>query len=124
VTAYPQNAVLRNNLAVLLELGGDLTGAEALLREAFAEEPTLPQFSKNLGDLLYRAGRYDEANEAYQRAAKLDPDLGDDLYFKLGNIAYKLLDRAAALSMWQRVIALNPAHQLARTNLETLGASA
>lgn len=124
VTAYPQNAVLRNNLAVLLELGGDVTGAETLLREAFAEEPTLPQFSKNLGDLLYRAGRYDEANEAYQRAAKLAPDLGDDLYFKLGNIAYKLLDRAAALSMWQRVIALNPAHQLARTNLETLGASA
>ena len=85
----PANAVLQNNLAVLLELSGDVAGAEKMLRAALAEDPALPQVSKNLADMLYRNGRYDEAAEAYERAAKLDPELGDDLYFKLGNIAYK-----------------------------------
>ncbi len=124
VEAYQHNPVLRNNLAVLLELGGDLAEAETMLRAALAEDPTLPQLSKNLGDLLYRAGRYDDAFEAYERAAKLAPDLGDDLYFKLGNIAYKRREKDRARTYWQRVTALNPAHQLARANLDTLDATA
>ena len=61
-----------------------MAGAETALRAALAEDPSLPQISKNLADILYRNGRYDEAREAYERAAKLAPDLGDDLYFKLG----------------------------------------
>ena len=66
-----------------------LAEAEQVLRAALAEEPSLPQLSKNLGDLLYRAGRYEDAQEAFDRAAKLAPDLGDDLYFKLGNLAFR-----------------------------------
>ena len=77
------------------ELAGDVAGAETMLRAALAEDPSLPQISKNLADLLYRNGRYDDALEAYERAAKLAPDLGDDLYFKLGNIAYKRRDHDA-----------------------------
>ena len=100
--AFPGSAVLQNNLAVLLELTGDMAGAEAALRAALAEDPSLPQVSKNLADILYRNGRYDEANEAYERAAKLAPELGDDLYFKLGNIAYKRRDHGAARAGWSR----------------------
>jgi tetratricopeptide (TPR) repeat protein len=124
VAAHPSNAVLRNNLAVLLELSGDLAGAEAMARSAFSEEPTYSQISKNLGDLMYRAGRYDEALDAYERAAKLNPDLGDDLYFKMGNIAFRRRDQDRARVCWQRATALNPGHQLARTNLDTLGTAA
>ena len=54
-----------------------------------AEDASLPQLPRTSADILYRAGRYDDALEAYERAAKLAPELGDDLYFKLGNIAYK-----------------------------------
>lgn len=118
--AHPAHAVLQNNLAVLLELGGDAAGAEAAIRAALAEGPGIPQVSKNLADLLYRAGRYEDAREAYERAAKLAPDLGDDLYFKLGNLAYRRRDREGARSCWSRATALNPGHELARTNLETL----
>jgi tetratricopeptide (TPR) repeat protein len=121
VAAHPGNAVLRNNLAVLLEAAGDLVAAEAELRGALAEDPTLPQVSKNLADLYYRAGRYDEAFEAYERAAKLQPELGDDLYFKLGNIAFKRRDHARARASWLRAAELNPGHQLARANLDMLG---
>jgi tetratricopeptide (TPR) repeat protein len=123
VAAYPTNAVLQNNLAVLLELSGDVGGAEAMLRAALAEDPSLPQISKNLADILYRNGRYDEAAEAYERAAKLSPDLGDDLYFKLGNIAYKRRDHARARESWAQATSLNPGHQLARANLEMLDLS-
>ena len=124
VGAHPNSAPLRNNLAVLQELGGDLASAEMMLRTAPAENPTLAQVSKNLGDLLYRAGRYDDAFEAYERAAKLSPDLGDDLFFKMGNIAFKRRDRERARACWKRVTELNPGHQLARANLDTLDATA
>jgi len=120
VAAHGAKAVLRNNLGVLLEQAGDAGAAEETLRSAYAEEPTLPQISKNLADLCYRSGRYDEAFDAYERAAKLDPDLGDDLYFKLGNIAFKRQDHARAKASWTRAIELNPGHQLARANLEQL----
>ena len=124
VAAHPASPVLRNNLAVLLEASGDLPGAEAELRAALAEDPSLPQISKNLADLSYRAGRYDEAFEAYERAAKLDPELGDDLYFKLGNLAFKRGDQARARASWERATELNPGHQLARANLDMLGRTA
>jgi tetratricopeptide (TPR) repeat protein len=120
VAAFPQHAVLRNNLSVLLEAAGDLPGAETELKAALAEDPSLPQVSKNLADLCYRSGRYDDAFEAYERAAKLQPDLGDDLYFKLGNLAYKRRDTARARASWERATELNPGHQLARANLDML----
>jgi tetratricopeptide (TPR) repeat protein len=120
VAAHAASAVLRNNLAVLLEASGDLVGAEAELRTALTEDPALAQISKNLGDLFYRSGRYDEALEMYERAAKLQPELGDDVHFKLGNIAFKRGDRARARESWQRATELNPGHQLARANLDML----
>jgi tetratricopeptide (TPR) repeat protein len=120
IAAYPANAVRRNNLAVLRELSGDLRGAEELVRMAIRDEPSQPQLSKNLGDLAYRASRYDEAWAAYRRAIELAPDLGDDVYFKLGNIAYKRNDRDLAAQLWRRALELNPNHELAKTNLETL----
>jgi tetratricopeptide (TPR) repeat protein len=123
VTTHPKNPVLQNNLAVLLESSGDVEGAEAMLRAALAEDAALPQVSKNLADILYRNGRYDEAAEAYERAAKLNPELGDDLYFKLGNIAYKRRDHARARESWAQATSLNPGHQLARANLEMLDLS-
>lgn len=123
VAAHPSSAILRNNLAVLLETGGDAAGAEQLLRAALAEEPSIPQISKNLGDLCYRSGRYDEAASMYERAAKLAPELGDDLYFKLGNIAFKRRDTDQARNCWAQAAALNPGHQLARANLDMLDAA-
>jgi len=120
VASYPASAVLNNNLAVLFELGGDIAAAETQLDRAFTEEPTLPQISKNMADLLYRAGKYDDAYAAYERVIKLNPDLGDDLYFKLGNISFKRRDFTHAKAYWQRATELNAGHELARSNLAML----
>ncbi|HEY2824994.1 MAG TPA: DUF4388 domain-containing protein [Gemmatimonadales bacterium] len=121
LTKYDEHPILANNLAVLLELSGDVGQAEDLLRNAIQVEPSLPQPSKNLGDILYRAGKYDDAWEAYERAIKHQPKLGDDVYFKLGNIAYKRREREIAGQMWRRALEINPQHELAKTNLETMG---
>jgi tetratricopeptide (TPR) repeat protein len=117
---FPHNAPLRNNVAVLCERRGELDRAEQLLAAALEEEPSLPQLSKNLGDLFYRGGRPEEAQQAYQRAVKLAPRLGDDVYFKLGNLAYRERKTEEAAAAWKEALVLNPAHELARTNLATL----
>ncbi len=122
IALYPTQVVLQNNLAVLLEVRGERDEAEQILEGALGEDPSLPQLSKNLGDLLYRAGRFADAATAYQRAVRQDPRLGDDVYFRLGNIAYKQHDQNAAAQHWQTVLALNPDHELARANLETMRA--
>ncbi len=122
IDRFARNPVLRNNLAAILEVVGETEQAEQMLRAAHADGLVLPQLSKNLGDVLYRAGRYDDAWNAYQQTVKLNPDLGDDTYFKLGNIAYKRLDHATASAMWHKTLQLNPNHQLARTNLDTMSA--
>ncbi len=122
LTAHADHVVLANNLAVLLEARGDVDEASGLLRTSAVDDHVIPQVSKNLGDLLYRAARYDDAWEAYQRAVRLQPTLGDDVYFRLGNIAYKRQDRQLATEYWNRALELNPKHELARTNLETVSA--
>jgi tetratricopeptide (TPR) repeat protein len=124
VEAFPSHATLQNNLAVLKELGGDLQGAEDGVRTARKNEPSLPQLSKNLGDLAYRASRYDEAWDCYSRAVELAPGLGDDVYFKLGNIAYKRNDRELAAQLWRKALEINPKHELVKANLDTLSALA
>src|SRR6266700_4143706 len=118
--AYPSHAALQNNLAVLRELAGDLASAEDIVRGARKSEPSLPQLSKNLGDLAYRGSRYDEAWDAYSRAIELAPDLGDDVYFKLGNIAYQRNDRDLAAQLWRKALEINPKHELVKANLDTL----
>jgi tetratricopeptide (TPR) repeat protein len=124
VASFPDHPVLRTTLGVLLEGTGEVGEAEAHLRHALGEDPTIPQISKNLGDLLYRAGRWDEAEESYERAAKLAPTLGDDLYFKLGNLACRRGDMAVARHRWEAALAINPEHALVRANLASSGAAA
>ncbi len=119
---FPRNAVLRNNLAALLEVVGDVERAEEVLRDTIVDETAIPQLSKNLGDLCYRTARYEEAWEAYQKAVKLAPDLGDDVYFKLGNIAFKRADKERAAALWKTALGMNPQNELARANLQTIGA--
>ena len=121
VARWPGHPVLLNNHAVLCEASGDLPGTEQTLNRALEADPGLPQVSKNLGDVLYRLGRFDEAAAAFERAARLAPDLGEDLYFKLGNLALRRGDPDAARAHWNRTMELNPGHQLARANLTMLG---
>src|SRR6266853_847696 len=71
VQAHPKRAPLRNNLAALYERVGKAADAQAALKAALEEDPSIPQVSKHLGDLLYNTGSAEEAQTAYLRALKL-----------------------------------------------------
>jgi tetratricopeptide (TPR) repeat protein len=84
------------------------------------EDSGLPQLHKNLGDCHYRAARYDDALECYQRAVKLNPTLGDDVYLKLGNIRFKRQERDEAVRCWEQALELDPSNAIVRTNLDAV----
>ncbi len=120
VGAHPHSAVLYNNLAVVRERQNAGEAAAAALDRALSEDPSVPQVHKNLGDVAYRAGRFDEALESYQRAVKAKPDLGDDVYLKLGNIKFRQQQKEEALRLWQRALELDPTNAIVRTNLDAV----
>ncbi len=119
--SHPHAPTLHNNLAVALERRGRFPEAAAAIERAGVEDPSLPQVHKNHGDLLYRDGRYDDALEAYLRAVRYEPDLGGDVYLKLGNIRYRRRERDEAVRCWERSLALAPDNPMARNNLELAG---
>jgi tetratricopeptide (TPR) repeat protein len=112
------------NLGVVLEAREQGAAAEALYLRALSATPTPPQAHKNLGDLAYRRGDQAGARAHFERAVRIDPALGDDVYFKLGNISYKEGDRDLALQHWRRALELNPRNEVVRTNLQLAAASA
>ncbi|HET6763280.1 MAG TPA: DUF4388 domain-containing protein, partial [Longimicrobiaceae bacterium] len=115
---HPHSAPVHLHLGAVRERRGEWEQAEAAYRRATEEDADLPQGEKSLGDALYRRGAYDEAAAAYRRAIKLDPGLGDDVYFRLGNIHYKKMEREEAVTLWRRALELNPQNTVVRTNLE------
>jgi tetratricopeptide (TPR) repeat protein len=119
VAAHPHSAVLLNNLGVAFERRGRFPDAAAAFDRGALEDATLPQLHKNLGDSHYRSGRYDDALESYLRAVKHRPNLGADVYLKLGNLRYRRQEREEANRCWKRALELEPTNAIARTNLET-----
>jgi tetratricopeptide (TPR) repeat protein len=123
LTHYPDSGPILVNTGVILELRGDLEAAEALFLKAVSGSGAPAQAHKNLGDLAYRRGDHAGARAHYERAVKLNDELGDDVYLKLGVIAYQETDREWAQRFWQRALELNPRNEVVRTNLELLGAA-
>jgi tetratricopeptide (TPR) repeat protein len=120
VAAHPRAAALLNNLAAVLERRGMIDDARAAAERGILEDASIAQLHKNLGDLLYRTGRYDDALEAYQRATRSTPDLGADVYLKLGNIRLRRQERDEAVRCWERALELDPHNEIVRTNLESV----
>ena len=118
IALHAHSAPLHLHLGTVRERRGEWEAAEALYRRAAEEDGDLPQAHKALGDALYRRGAYDDAAESYGRALQLAPALGDDVFFRLGNIHYKKMERAEAVKLWRRALELNPQNSVVRTNLE------
>ncbi|MDQ6831042.1 MAG: tetratricopeptide repeat protein [Gemmatimonadota bacterium] len=124
VGLHPHAAPLHATLAGILERAGDTAGALQAAERGLLEDATLPQLHKSLGDCHYKTSRYDEALQSYMRAIKLNPALGDDVYFKLGNIHFKGQDTPQAVACWERALALNPNNERVRTNIDLARAAA
>jgi len=117
---YPDSGPILVNTGAVLERRGETDAAEALYKRAVAVSPAPPQAHKNLGDQAWARGDHEGARVQYERAVKLSPRLGDDVYTRLGTLAFKDNDRDVALLLWRRALDLNPQNETVRTNLEML----
>lgn len=124
IKAYPQAARLHNNLAVALERVGQPREALAAALRGAAQDATIPQLHKNVGDAHFRAGNVDDAFDAYQRAIQLDESLGPDVWIKLGVIASERQQPLDAKRCWERALSLDPGNPVALQELATLNESA
>lgn len=120
VALHPHAATLHNNLAAVLERMGDYAGALLSAERGLHEDAGLAHLHKNIGDLRYRAGRYDEALESFARATRANPEIGPDTYLKLGNIRLRRQERDEALRCWERALELDPDNAIVRSNLESV----
>lgn len=117
---YPDSGPILVNTGQVLERRGEFEAAAALYKRATQSNPPLPQAHKNLGDQAYAHGDLDGARAQYEKAVKLAPRLGDDVYLRLGTMAYRSNDRDVALLLWRRALDLNPYNEAVKANLEML----
>ena len=120
VAAHPHSAVLLNNLGVALERRGRFPDARYRVRSRRARGRDAAAAAQEPGRwATIASGRYDDALESYLRAVKHRPNLGADVYLKLGNLRYRRQEREEANRCWKRALELEPTNAIARTNLET-----
>jgi len=119
---YPQNGPLLVNTGALLRRLGEDDAANAYFLRALKSRPRLSQAHKALGDMAFERGDLPGARAHYERATKLDPDLGDDVYVRLGEVANREDDPGYAQLLWRRALELNPGNKVARSKLEKLSA--
>ena len=122
---YPEHGAILVNTGAVLDRRGEPDAAEAFFLRAVSAGGSSPpaQAHKNLGDRAYGRGDSAGARAHYERAVKIEPRLGDDVYRRLGEIAYKEEDRDLAMLLWQRALEINPENETIRTNLESLKAA-
>jgi tetratricopeptide (TPR) repeat protein len=121
LSRFPENGALLVNTGAVLELRGEAEAAAALYARATAASPPLPQAHKCLGDQAQARGDLEDARVHYEKAVKLDPRLGDDVYFRLGALAERDGDVDVARLLWRRALDLNPDNGHVRGSLEALG---
>ena len=119
---YPQSGPLLVNTGALLRRLGEDEAATAYFLRAIKSRPTPPQAHKALGDMAFEKGDLPGARAHYERATKLDPELGDDVYLRLGEVAQREEDPEYAQLLWQRAVELNPGNDVAKSKLARLSA--
>ncbi len=102
-------------------LYADRNYADALGRyeEASAAAPDLPSLRYNIGNALFRQGKYDAAASEYARAlSAAGPQLAPAARYNLGNAEYAQERYREAAEAYGKVLEQRPQDEEARRNLE------
>ena len=94
---------------------------EALRRitEAQVEMPASPNLQYNLGNVLYKQGKFDDARAGYHISAQGDDErLSRYATYNMGNASFKAGDLDAAIESYQKALLLDAGDEAARFNLE------
>ncbi|HEU4952045.1 MAG TPA: tetratricopeptide repeat protein [Holophagaceae bacterium] len=120
----PGNATLQNNLGyLLLDHGGDLKEAAALIEAAVKQEPDNGSFVDSLGWLRFKQGDAQAAETQLRRAAELRP-FSADVRQHLGEVLLKLGKTDEAITQWERALAFAfPGHDALEKRLEDVRAA-
>jgi predicted Zn-dependent protease len=87
----PEFTPVLNRLGYAYAATGDMARAETLMQRYVAAMPTDPNPEDSYGDILFKAGRYQEARAHFEAALKKDPRFGPsqhelgDVFAMLGN---------------------------------------
>lgn len=83
------------------------------------EAPNSPQLQYNLGNILYKKGKFDQARAGYQIAAQASQiKLKQAAYYNAGNASFMAGDYNGAIDNYTKALLLDPADESARYNLE------
>jgi tetratricopeptide (TPR) repeat protein len=94
------------------ERGENLADAEKFIRRALESEPDNAAYLDSLGWALYQQGRFHEALEPLERAAKISTAYPDPTIEEhLGDVFEKLGRRKEAVEAWERAAALEGASE-------------
>jgi len=116
VTASPQDPVLLQQLAGLLQQSGDLAAAADAARRAVALLPHHTESWNLLGQILAQQDRNQEAQDAFEQVLRADPR-SYQAHHHLGNILLRTGRAQDALAHYQRAIAIQPRLGLAYLGL-------
>ena len=109
-----------NRLGYSYAAMGDMARAEALMQRYVAAMPADPNPEDSYGDILFKAGRYQEAKEHFELALKKEPTFGPSQH-ELGDVFAMLGNQAAAREAYGKSAKLAAN---ARRNLEYRGSIA
>jgi len=107
VHANPRSEVAYNTLGVIYQRRGEPALAERAFRAALERQPDSLPVLQNLGPLLARLGRLDEAQALAQRAAIIEPTPPYH-YFNQGMAALQRGDNRIARDLFKREVARAP----------------
>jgi len=108
---YPDSASDRVNLAIALINHNDLDGAESELRTALAESPDDLRAHYNLGLVLKKRGKNDDAAKEMALVAASSAGAKDaTVWYQLGLLNKRLRKSDDALAAFRKAVALQPEH--------------
>ncbi len=110
------------NQGMLLANQARWEGARQKLQESVDLAPTWADAHFSLGSVLTRLGDLEAAEDHFQRAAELDPEVADMAvaHYNLGVALARRGDRTKAIDQFRRTLELSPDHVDAHNNLGAL----
>ncbi len=106
-----------HSLGVLYDHVGDLQSSLENYQTAVVIDPTNAEVQNNLGSVLFRLEKYDEAEKRFVQAVTLDED-NADAHNNLGTALAHRGDFSNARTEFQLALKLNATHPLAKRNLD------
>jgi predicted Zn-dependent protease len=109
----PEFTPVLNRLGYAYAAMGDMAHAETLMQRYVAAMPADPNPEDSYGDILFKAGRYNEARAHFEAALKKDPSFGPSQH-ELGDVFAILGNQDAARDAYHKsaLVAANPRRSL------------